>query len=349
MIERNIIGIDIAKSVFHLVVMNERSKVLNQVKLRREKVLSWLANRAGAKIGMEACGGAHYWAKVIAALNAEHEVKIIPPQFVKPYRKSQKNDFNDAEAIAEAVQKENMRFVAVKANQYLALQAVIRHRESLISRKVGIINQVHGFLLEFGFNIVKGQPGLKRVAEILEKNHELFGAPLIGILKGDLTECQRLENEIKEVEKTIVINVSADSRFKKLLEVPGIGPITAATLLVSCSEPQNYRNGRAFAASLGLVPRQFSTGGNIRLGRITKIGNKQLRSLLVLCGQSVLRSKRQDRLVQWAKEMKKGKGHNLVAVATANKLARICWHIMVQDCDYQSNMNMPPEPEKLAA
>lgn len=334
-----IIGMDISKTVFHIVEMNEKSRVLKRVKLTRSKVMDWLSNRAPSIVGIEACGGAHYLAKQIESLAVGHKVRIISPQFVVPYRKSQKNDFNDAEAIGDAVQRENMRFVEAKDKGQLTLQVLIRNREMLVGQKTQIINQIHGFLLEFGICIAKGRSALKKLPQVLWDKRELLSTELVRVIRSNYKEIIRLESEIKTMEITLEQNLNRNEKYKRLNNIPGIGAITSAMLLICCGNPHAFKNGRAFAAYLGLVPRQQTTGGKPKLGSITKRGNKQLRSLLALCAQSLLRKdrKKKDKLTDWGLALLKGKPRGKVIIALANKLARISWAVLAKDCEYDYN------------
>ena len=335
--ERNtIIGIDLAKSVMHAVVMNDKCRVIERKRMSRGQLLRWLAGKDASLIGIEACGGSNYWAREIQKLCSGSMVKIISPQHVIPYRKSQKNDYNDAEAIAEAVQKDNMRFVDIKDEEQLTIQLVLRHRELLAGQKTQLINQIHGFFLEFGIYINKGRASLRKLAEILWKNRDKLNFTMIRLISDKYREILRVEQEICKVEKELELKLNKNPKYQKLQKIPAIGKITAATLLAMCANPCSYKNGRSFAASLGLVPRQHSTGGKARLGGITKRGNKTLRSLLAICAQSVLHSRRKhhDKLTRWAFALLKTKHRSVAVIAVANKLARIAWKILKFDCDY---------------
>jgi len=282
------IGIDLSKNVFQIHGVDPRGKTALKKQLKREQMLPYFANFPSCLIGIEACGSAHYWARKLTALG--HTVKLIAPQFVKPYVKTNKNDAADAEAICEAVSRPNMRFVPIKNGEQQAILAQHRARQGFVKARTAQANQIRGLLAEYGIVIPKGIGHIgKRLPEILEDGeNELPGIfrQLIDRLGSNLKE---LDRQVKELEVQIQTwhRNSVDS--KKLAQIPGIGPISASALVASIGDAKNFKDGRQLAAWLGLVPRQHSTGGKPTLLGISKRGDCYLRTLLIHGARSVVR------------------------------------------------------------
>jgi transposase len=331
------IGIDLSKNVFQIHGVDHRGKTALKKQLKREQMLPYFADFPSCLIGIEACGSAHYWARKLAALG--HTVKLIAPQFVKPYVKTNKNDAADAEAICEAVSRPNMRFVPIKNGEQQAILAQHRARQGFVKARTAQANQIRGLLAEYGIVIPKGIVHIgKRLPEILEDGeNELPGIfrQLIDRLGSNLKE---LDRQVKELEVQIQTwhRNSVDS--KKLAQIPGIGPISASALVASIGDAKNFKDGRQLAAWLGLVPRQHSTGGKPTLLGISKRGDCYLRTLLIHGARSVVRVAEQqaNHANQWLAGLMKRRNKNVAAVALANKNARIIWALLTQNREYSA-------------
>lgn len=324
-------GIDLGKMSFHVVGTDCHGKPGLRIKLRRDTLIEFFAKAQPSLIGMESCPGAHWLARRLLALG--HTVRLIPPQFVKPYVKSNKNDTLDAEAIAEAVTRPTMRFVPVKRHDQIEVQALHRVREHLIGQRTAVINQCRAFLLEYGIAIRVGAGVFKHdLPRILtDDTNEL--TPAMRQLLADLwSDFNGLENRITSLSRQIEALASRDDAARRLMSVPGIGPLGASALCAAIGDGKQFRRGRDLAAWIGLVPRQYSTGGKPTLLGISKRGNAYLRRLLVLGAQSCLmhldRSK--DRLGLWLNSLEGRMHHNKVVIALANKLARVAWSILTK-------------------
>jgi transposase len=331
------IGIDLSKNVFQIHGVDHRGKTALKKQLKREQMLPYFAKFPSCLIGIEACGSAHYWARKLTALG--HTVKLIAPQFVKPYVKTNKNDAADAEAICEAVSRPNMRFVPIKNGEQQAILAQHRARQGFVKARTAQANQIRGLLAEYGIVIPKGIGHIgKRLPEILEDGeNELPGIfrQLIDRLGSNLKE---LDRQVKELEVQIQTwhRNSVDS--KKLAQIPGIGPISASALVASIGDAKNFKDGRQLAAWLGLVPRQHSTGGKPTLLGISKRGDCYLRTLLIHGARSVVRVVEQqaNHANQWLAGLMRRRNKNVAAVALANKNARIIWALLTQNREYSA-------------
>ena len=333
------IGLDIAKSVFHLFAVNRVGRMVKKKQLKRKAVLTYLAGVEPCVIVMEACGGANYWARELIALG--HEVKLIAPQYVKPYVKGNKNDYNDAQAIAEAAQRPSMRFVAIKTIAQQDVQSIHRQRERLKKERTALVNQIRGLLAEYGRVIKQGVASVRRELPLILEDtengltvmaRELFAELLdeLGVLDERLSRC---EQRIKTVNQ-------ANALCQRLDEVLGIGPITASALYAAGGDGSDFKNGRHFSAWLGLVPGQHSSGGKAVLLGISKRGNSYFRTLLIHGARSVLRhsSRKSDKFSRWAQALLARRGHNRACVAIANKLARIAWVVMARGESYRPSV-----------
>lgn len=331
------IGIDLSKNVFQIHGVDHRGKTALKKQLKREQMLPYFANFPSCLIGIEACGSAHFWARKLTALG--HTVKLIAPQFVKPYVKTNKNDAADAEAICEAVSRPNMRFVPIKNGEQQAILAQHRARQGFVKARTAQANQIRGLLAEYGIVIPKGIVHIgKHLPEILEDGeNELPGIfrQLIDRLGSNLKE---LDRQVKELEVQIQTwhRNSVDS--KKLAQIPGIGPISASALVASIGDARNFKDGRQLAAWLGLVPRQHSTGGKPTLLGISKRGDCYLRTLLIHGARSVVRVVEQqaNHANQWLAGLMRRRNKNVAAVALANKNARIIWALLTQNREYSA-------------
>jgi transposase len=327
------IGIDLAKNVFQVHGTDERGKAVLTKALRRSQMMPFFTQRPPCLIGMEACGSAHFWARKLTALG--HTVKLMAPQFVKPYVKSNKNDARDAEAICEAVGRANMRFVSIKTPEQQALLALHRARQGFVRARTAQGNQIRGLLAELGCVIPKGRSHLEQqIPDILEDaenglpgmSRELF-ARLLEHLRHLDAQVQALEGQIKAWHRE-------DAASRRLEAVPGIGPLTASALVASIGDARNFKNGRQLSAWLGLVPRQHSSGGKPTLLGISKRGDVYLRTLLIHGARStLLRAKPGD----WGAALAERRNPNLAAVALANKNARIVWALLAHGRDFQAD------------
>jgi transposase len=337
------IGLDLAKYVFEVHGVNARGKVVMRKTLRRDAVSSFFANLPPCLIGMEASNGAHYWARALSELG--HEVRLISPQFVKPYVKSNKNDRNDAEAICEAVGRPHMRFVPVKSAEQLALQAIHRVRSRLVAARTRLVNQARGLLAEHGFVIARDIAKLRRhLADIVGHSEGILN----GLVRGLLIEMQE---EIAEIDRRITIY---DRRIRELYrtsepcqrlgKIEGIGPLSATALIAAVGDQRCFKNGRQFAAWLGLVPKQQSSGGRSRLLGISKRGDCYLRTLLIHGARAVLAraSKKEDPRSRWLRKLRERRHPNVAAVALANKNARIAWALLARGEVYDPRLSVAP-------
>lgn len=330
-----LIGIDIGKHSFHIHCQDSTGKALLRKKLSRLKLIEFLSNLPICTIVMEACNGAHYLARKLQSYG--HQVKLISPQFVRPFVKTNKNDFIDAEAICEAASRPSMRFVSPKTETQQTLAVLHRIRESLVKDKVKTTNQIHAFLLEFGISLPRGEAIIKRLSSVLAEN----GLPhyLTQLVIRLHHHYLYLMEQIKEVDTLLQEQLKQDEIGQRLLTIPSIGPITASLLTSLLGDGKHYSKSRDFAASTGLVPRQYSTGGRTTLYGISKRGNKNLRRLLVQCARVYMQqlAYQTGKLADWVKEQLKRKHSNVVACGLANKLARIVWAITTKQTVFNVN------------
>ena len=328
-----LIGIDLGKHSFHVHGQDRQGKALLRKKFSRKQLIEFLANFHPCTVAMEACAGAHHMARQLAGLG--HEPKLISPQFVRPFVKSNKNDFIDAEAICEAACRPSMRFVTPKTESQQCLSALHRVRESLVRERVKASNQIHGFLLEFGISLPDGLVVIRRLPSVLAA--QTLPARLVALLERLHIHFKYLDEQIADIEKELDRQLQDDDLGQRLLSIPGVGPITASVLAAEVGDGKQYRCGRDFAASIGLVPRQYSTGGRNNLLGISKRGDKNVRRLLVQCARAyMLRLDRQtDRLAQWVRTMLTRRHSNIVACALASKLARIAWAIAAHHTEFK--------------
>ena len=330
------IGIDLAKTSFSLVGMNEHGKVVLRKTLSRNKLPEFIAQHSQCVIGMEACSGAHYWSRKFSELG--HEVRIIAAKFIQPYRIGGKNDNNDAQAICEATTRPNIWYVPVKTAEQQATLCVHRVKQGLTKDRTGMINQLRGLLSEFGIVMPKGRyPAQKEIPFILEDAEN--GLPdLARQMIHHLWERIKLANEeLLAYDRELSRLVRKDRMAQRLMTIPGVGEQTATGIVASVPEAKQFKDSRQFAAWLGLTPRQFTTGGVIRLGRITKTGDKYLRTCLVHGARAVIAmlKDKQDRVSCWIRDLVERRGYNRAIVALAARNARVIWTLMMKKEDYR--------------
>jgi transposase len=330
------IGLDIAKNVFHLVGCDVHGKQGLKKKLRRNQVLRYFAQLSPCLVGIEACASAHYWARELAKLG--HKACLIAPQHVKPYVQGNKNDYNDAAGIAEAVTRPKIRFVSVKSEEQQDIQAMHRLRESQVGVRTKLCNQLRGLLGEYGIVIPKGVNVVsKRIPEILEDSENGLSSLFRELLWESYQHLLSLNEHIDYYNQKIKMYSQQNEACKRLQSIPGFGPVVASVFLSYVGDGQNYSRGRDVSASLGLVPRQHSSGGkNVLLG-ISKRGDRYLRSLLIHGARSVVRqaADKGDRLSRWINRIRAERGYNKAAVALANKMARMGWAVLRNKTVYQ--------------
>lgn len=329
------IGIDLSKTTFHIIGLNTRGEIALRRKLSRKQLLLYTANRQPILIGMEACGGAHFLGRALR--DQGHEVRLMPAQYVKPYVKTNKNDYLDAEAIAEAVQRPTMRFVPIKTDEQLDLQALHRVRDRWVARRTAVMNQIRGVLLERGVVIRKGPSYLTaQVQEILAGGSILLSARLCGLLRELKQEWNELDRRIEQVNTELQNVAKQDDACRRLMEVPGVGPLVSTALVAAIGNGVTFRKGRDLSAWLGLVPRQHSTGGKPKLLGISKCGNEYLRRMFLHGARSVVMQmgRKPSALASWLTELTKRTHRNVAVVALANKMARIAWAILSNGTRY---------------
>jgi len=334
------VGIDLGKTTFHLVALGSAGKVLVRKKFSRKQLLAYTANMPASLIGMEACAGAHFLGRALRTQG--HDVRLIAAKFVKPFVKSNKNDFIDAEAIAEAVERKNMRFVPIKTDDQLDLQGIHRVRDRLISRRTAVINQIRAFLLERGLVFAQRPANLKAaMADILENAEAALTPQMRSLVDMLWDEWKLVEQQIEKLNLELERISAADAGCTRIRQIPGIGPIVATAIVAAIGNGAAFRKGRDFSAWLGIVPRQYSTGGKTKLLGISKRGNVYLRKVLIHGARAaVLRIKR-DRapIGAWLDALDARAPKNVVVVAMANKLARIAWAVLSSGQDYRPTAN----------
>lgn len=338
----HVIGIDLGKNWFHLAAMNERGKTLFRKKLNRTQLSEFAETATACIVAMESCPGSQYWGRRFQ--NAGHEIRIIPAQFVKPYLKSNKNDFNDAEAIAEAASRGNMRTVPLKTTDQLEMQAVHRVRQRFIVERTAVVNQMRALLLEHGIVVPVGRALFaRRLPCILEDAENGLSIRMRQILDRLRARWQLLDVEIDEVT-TEIQQISKESELcQRIITVPGIGPIVASAMIAAIGNGQAFGKGRDLAAWLGLVPRQYSTGGKPNLGRISKRGNNYLRMQLVQGARALMihMKREQSDIGLWLQGIEKRSHPHVALIALANKIARICWKVLTSGEPYRPHPNVP--------
>jgi transposase len=334
--EVSTIGVDLAKSVFQVHGADASGAVLFRKKLRRHQVLTFFAAQPRCTVAMEACGSAHHWAREIGRLG--HGVRLIPPAYVKPFVKRQKNDAADAEAICEAAQRPTMRFVVPKSEQAQAAAVVFRARDLLVKQRTQIINALRGHLTEFGIVVAKGPAHVPQLVQAVEDGAEPIPELARTILQGLIEMLQALDDRIAGLDREIAQRAKEDETARRLMTIPGVGPVTATALAALAPPAETFKRGRDFAAWVGLTPLQHSTGGKQKLGATSKMGERTLRRLLILGASGVLRwvARNGAPAGSWIARMVARKPPMLVRVALANKMARIVWALMVKGGIYRA-------------
>jgi len=340
-------GIDIGKNSFHVVGLDRRGAIVLRQKWSRGQIEARIANMPPCLIGMEACVGAHHLSRKLQALG--HDARLMPAKYVRAYSKGQKNDFRDAEAIAEAVQRPTMKFVATKTADQLDLQALHRVRERLVRQRTGIINQIRAFLLERGIAVRQGLRFLHtELPGILGKRSDVLSPRMMRIIEDLACDWRRLDERIEGLSANITSLVEKDPACERLMTVPGIGPIISSAMVAAIGTGDVFSKGRDFAAWLGLVPKQISTGDRTILGKISKRGNRYLRVLFVQAAWVVLirpQSWERHGLKSWIEAAKKRLHHNVLAIALANKLARIAWAVLNKERNFEVTRTTAPSSQ----
>src|ERR1035437_7061114 len=325
------IGIDLAKAVFQIHGVDERGKVAVRKQLKRSEMSSYFANLEPCLIGMEACGSAHHWARKLEGYG--HTVKLMAPQFVKPYVKTNKNDMADAEAICEAASRPNMRYVPAKTVEQQAILSVHRARQGFVKARTAQGNQIRGLLSEFGVVIPQGiRSIMKQMSEILEDGENGLPGTMRNLLERLTDNLQEMDRQVNELETQIGLWHRENEASRRLAEIAGIGPITASAMVATVGNAREFKNGRQLAAWMGLVPRQNSSGGKQNLLGISKRGDTYLRTLLIHGARSVIQyaEKKADES-SWLRKLMARRNKNVAAVALANKNARTIWALLAHD------------------
>lgn len=335
------VGIDLAKNVFQVHGVDQRGKAVVRKRLRRNQVLAFFVQRPPCLIGMEACGGAHYWARKLQAQG--HTVKLMAPQFVKPYVKANKTDAADAEAICEAVSRPTMRFVPIKNIEQQAILSVHRARQGFVRARTAQANQIRGLLSEYGITLPQGISHVaNRLPEIIEDAENDLPGLFRSLLQRLGAHLRELNHQVRELEEQIEAWHRGNEASQKLAKIPGIGPLTASALIASIGDAKTFNNGRELAAWLGLVPRQHSSGGKPLMLGISKRGDAYLRTLMVHGARSAVRvavnkSTPTDR---WSIGLLDRRHMNVASVARANKNARIVWALLAHGRDYNADYKL---------
>ena len=330
------VGLDLAKHVFYVHAVDEAGEPVIAKAVRRGDLLSFFASLPRCLVGMEACSSAHHWGRELTALG--HEVRLMPPAYVKPYVKRQKNDAADAAAICEAVTRPSMRFVMLRSIDNQAMLMHHKVRETLVRQRTQIFNSLRGHLAEIGVIAAQGPRNARALAGLLREGDPSIPPLVASALQPLVQQLDHLEEQIAQCDAEITRLAKTDPVSTRLMSIPGIGPVTASAIAASVGDPSTFTGPRQFAAFLGLVPQQNSSGGKARLGRISKMGNAYIRKLLVVGAHSILYHCRRHRdpLRSWAAKLLETKPFKLVAVALANKLARIVFAVMKTSSTYRA-------------
>ena len=333
----NFCGIDLAKNHFSLHAVDSKGKVLVHKSVSRSKLLTTIANMPPMRIGVEACGGAHYWARTLNKLG--HDTRIMAVKYVIPHRTKGKNDLNDAVSICDAVQSPNTRFVPIKSPEQQAILSIHRLREHWVRERTALMNRIRALLSEFGLIIPVGRSSLmKQVPLMLEDAENELPALARAVIHEAVHHLSELNQRIADTEQLFAMMAKESANVQRIMKVRGIGPQTATAILASIGNGSQFDKSRDFSAWLGLVPKQYSTGGKTRLGRITKQGDKYLRTLLVHGARTVIANlgDKQDRLSQWCRGVLERRGMNRAIVALAAKNARIIWSLLHNQTEYEN-------------
>lgn len=335
--EIHAIGIDLGKTLFHLVGVDSSGTVVVRKRCSRTQLLTYTANIRVHRIGMEACSGSHFLGRALR--DQGHDVRLMPAQYVKPYVKTNKSDYIDAEAIAEAVQRPTMRFVPIKTEEQLDLQAVHRVRERWVMRRTAVVNQIRGLLLERGLTLPKGRHHVDQaLPEILSKRELRLSDSFRVLLTQLRLELEQLTARIAEMDTVIGATATDNEDCRRLTTIPGIGPVIATALVAAIGNGAAFRRGRDLSAWVGMVPREYSTGGKQKLLGISKLGNSYLRKLFVQGARAVMRQRKKQAtgLTCWLDQLLARTHQNVVIVALANKLIRVAWAVLRKNQTYRS-------------
>lgn len=333
-----LLGIDLAKNIFQLHGSTKQGKCILRKRLSRDKLMEFIVTLAPCTIGIEACTGAHEWARKFQALG--HDVKMISPQFVKPFVKSNKNDKNDAEAIVEAMSRPGMRFVPIKTLGQQDMLLIHRARELAVKQRSMQANQIRGLLAEYGFILPKGIGHIrKKLTERLDEAQKILNPLAYELFLTLQQQFKALDEQLKRYDAQLERLAKTNPSCQRLLEVDGVGPIIATAAVATIGDVSVFKNGRDVAAWLGLVPKQHSSGNKVRLGGISKRGDRYLRSLLIHGGRSVVYAsrRREDARSRWVSDKENRCGTNKASVAVANKNARVIWVLLARDEVYDRN------------
>lgn len=323
-----VLGIDLAKNVFQLHGMDESGKCVLRKRLARAKFIEFMARLPVCVIGLEACGGSHYWARYLKRLG--HEVRMMSPQFVKPYVKSNKNDRNDAQGIAEACTRGHMRFVAVKTVEQQDVLMLHRSRELAIKQRTAQANQIRGMLNEYGVILAKGINHIKEVPTLLEEHPDKLTVIARELITHLYEQFKHYDSLVKKYDAWIENLSKDDTMWQELQKIPGVGPLIASAAMATIGDAKVFKNGRELSAYLGLVPKQHSSGEKIRLGGMSKRGDGYMRKLLIQGARNIVMTceRKKDKLSGWVAKQKQRSGFNKAAVALANKNARTIWAML---------------------
>ena len=329
-----VFGLDFAKRIFQLLWVDMETGEICRRQLKRQQVAEFFVNRNPGIIAMEACGSSHYWGRKFAAMG--HEVRLIAGQFVRPFVKSNKTDVADAQAIWEAAQRPGMKFVALKTEEQQSVLTLHRMREQLVKIRTMQINQLRGLMYEFGADLPQGrQRGMARVGEELTRLEGTLSPLVIDAIRDQLRRIETLDRDIARIEKKLLLWKKQDESSRKLMEIPGVGLLTATAAVATMGDARVFKSGREFAAFLGLVPRQSGTGGRVKLLGISKRGDVYLRTLLIHGARSVIRNQKEH--APWLTNLLSRRPRNAVVVALANKMARTIWALLAHDRRYERN------------
>jgi transposase len=331
------IGVDLAKNIFQIHGADKWGNKVLERRVSRRNLLELFVNLKPCLVGLEACGGSHHWAREIEKLG--HEVRQMPPQYVKPYVKTNKNDRNDAEAICEAVIRPTMRFVTTKNIEQQDIQAVHRCRERLVKSRTALSNQARALLLEMGLTVPQGFRYLRRLLpEMVEDTESILTLRMRDLLSDMYAEFVDIEVRIKKYDTMLEIICKESEACRRIRKIPGFGPLCATAFVAAVGDAKTFKNGRQLAAWAGLVPRQHSSGNKQWLGSISKRGNKYLRTLLIHGGRSLLRycQDKTDFRSRWLAALMERRGNARASVAQANKMARMAWSMLAKDEEYQA-------------
>jgi transposase len=329
------IGLDLAKNVFQVHGIAGDGTVAIRRRLRRAEVLSWFSVQPPCLVGMEACGSSHYWAREISALG--HEVRMMPPRYVKPYVKRGKNDAADAEAICEAVQRPSMRFVPIKSAEQQSVLVIHKARDLVVRQRTVLVNALRSHLAEFGIVTAKGIANAGGLAAIVrDKADQRVPAVARTALIALIEAIEAILKQLKSLDAAILRWHRRSAASRRLATIPGVGPITASAIAATVPEPSAFRSGRHFAAWVGLTPRQNSSGGKERLGGISKQGNPYIRRLLYIGAVGVVRyARKRTPLEDWIATLLMRRPPQVVTTALANKMARMAWAVLAREQDYR--------------